>query len=200
MAEPLKPSIDELNNFAAATLLLSASFIAFYSAYSLIPALKLAVFSGLTLLAREIGQRIIARWMVAESKLELSIEGSAMTAFGAMGTFLSGLPVLLLFPIYNEHDVESYEHWEKSIDAMWVKRQSWIVSFGILAMFGLWGIFHSLGIERGANIVSLFAFYQLLPFDYSNIPTGPLDGSILIRWSGFLWLIFAGISILMILV
>lgn len=114
-------------------------------------------------------------------------------------SFLTSLPIILLFPLFNDYDVESYEHWAKSIDAMWIKRKFWIASGGILSLFLGWGILWSTGLKTGAEIFSLFLVFQLLPFDYSQIPTGALDGSIIIRWSGFIWLVMMGLAILSLL-
>lgn len=194
-----KPSIDELNNFVAATAILAVAFITFKDALTLESAALYTGISAAVLLSREIGQRTIAHWMEADVVLNLSTDGSAMTLFGAMMSFMTNLPVILLFPIFNSFDVESYEHWGKSIDAMWMKRRYWIVSSGILGLFGGWALFKALGLPQGAQAASIFLIFQLLPFDYSKIPTGRLDGAVIIRWSGFIWLIFMGLAILSLL-
>lgn len=194
------PSVDDLNSFLIGTVVLAAAFIAFHNALSLKSAALYTGVSAAMLFARELGQRTIAQWMEAQVDLEISTEGIGTTLFGAATSLFTGLPVILLFPIFNEHDVESYEHWGKSIDAMWIKRQYWIVSGGILGLFATWTIFSSLGAPVAAEAVSMFIVFQMLPFDYSNIPTGPLDGSVIIRWSGWIWLIFMGAGLLSLLV
>lgn len=197
--DAFNPSVDDLNSFLAGTLALAAAYIAFYDALSLSSAAFYTGVSGAMLFVREFGQRTIAQWMEAQVDLEISTEGTTTTLFGAVMSFFTGLPVILLFPVFNEHDVESYEHWGKSIDAMWIKRQYWIVSGGILALFATWVVFSTLNLSLAAEAVSMFLIFQLLPFDYSGIPTGPLDGSIIIRWSGFIWLIFMGTALLSLL-
>ncbi|PSH01583.1 MAG: hypothetical protein BRC26_03255 [Nanohaloarchaea archaeon QH_8_44_6] len=114
-------------------------------------------------------------------------------------SFLTSLPIILLFPIFNSFSVESYEHWGKSIDAMWIKRKYWIVSGGVISMLTFYSVFQYFGMPQISEAISLFLVFQLLPFNYSNIPTGPLDGSVIIRWSGFMWLIFMGSAILTLL-
>lgn len=197
--DAFNPSVDDLNSFVAGTLILSVAFISFHEAFSLGSAAFYLGVSAAILFVREFGQRTIAQWMEAQVDLEISSEGTVTTFFGAAASFFTGTPIILLFPIFNEHDVESYEHWGKSIDAMWIKRQYWIVSGGILALFVTWIIFATLSVQAAAEAVSMFIVFQMMPFDYSNIPTGPLDGSIIIRWSGWIWLIFMGSGLLSLL-
>lgn len=197
--DAFNPSVDDLNSFVAGTLILAVAFISFHDTLSLDSAAFYLGVSAAILFAREFGQRTIAQWMEAQVDLEISTEGTVTTLFGAMASLFTGTPVVLLFPVFNEHDVESYEHWGKSIDAMYIKRQYWIVSGGILALFTTWIIFNTLNLAMAAEAVSMFLVFQLLPFDYSNIPTGPLDGSIIIRWSGWIWLIFMGTALLSLL-
>lgn len=197
MTRPVyKPSVDELNNFIGATLVLTIAFLAFKDALTVESAVLYTGISALVILTRELGQRLIAHWMEAEVELNFSVEGSLTTLLGAVMSFLTNLPLIFLFPIFNSFDVESYEHWGKSIDAMWIKRKYWIVSGGVVSMLSFWSVFQYLEIPAVSEAISLFLIFQLLPFDYSNIPTGPLDGSIVIRWSGFMWLIFMGSAIL----
>jgi hypothetical protein len=191
-----RPSVDELNNFVGATLVLAIAYIAFKDALTVESAVLYTAISATVILTRELGQRLIAHWMEAEVELNFSMEGSVTTIFGAAMSFFTSIPVILLFPIFNSFDVESYEHWGKSIDAMWIKRKYWIVSGGVVSMLTFWSVFQFLELPAVSEAISLFLIFQLLPFDYSNIPTGPLDGSIVIRWSGFMWLIFMGSAIL----
>ena len=200
MTRPVySPSIDELNNFVGATLVTAVAFIAFKDTLTINKALFYVAVAVIVLLSRELGQRLVAHWMEAETELNFSIEGSLTTLFGALMSFLTSLPIILLFPIFNSFSVESYEHWGKSIDAMWIKRKYWIVSGGIISMLTFYSVFQYLGMPQISEAISLFMVFQLLPFSYSNIPTGPLDGSIIIRWSGFMWLIFMGSAILTLL-
>lgn len=197
MTRPVyRPSVDELNNFVGATLVLAIAYIAFKDALTVESAVLYTAISATVILTRELGQRLIAHWMEAEVELNFSMEGSVTTIFGAAMSFFTSIPVILLFPIFNSFDVESYEHWGKSIDAMWIKRKYWIVSGGVVSMLTFWSVFQFLELPAVSEAISLFLIFQLLPFDYSNIPTGPLDGSIVIRWSGFMWLIFMGSAIL----
>lgn len=193
---PFQPTVDDLNSFAVGTVAIAASFLAVESSLTLDSVLLYTGAAVSAMFFRELGQRTIAQWMQAQVDLEVSMEGLGTTAFGAITSILTGWPVILLFPIFNEYDLESYEHWGKSIDAMWLKRKYWIVSGGVVSMFLGWYVLNWLGFETAAGVISLFMIFQLLPFDYSNIPTGSLDGAIVIRWSGFIWLIFMGSAIL----
>ncbi|PSG99407.1 MAG: hypothetical protein BRC29_04795 [Nanohaloarchaea archaeon SW_7_43_1] len=200
MTRPVySPSIDELNNFVGTTLVTAVALIAFKDTLNINKALFYVAVAVIVLFSRELGQRLVAHWMEAEIELNFSIEGSLTTLFGALMSFLTSLPIILLFPIFNSFSVESYEHWGKSIDAMWIKRKYWIVSGGIISMLTFYSVFQYLGMPQISEAISLFLIFQLLPFNYSNIPTGPLDGSIIIRWSGFMWLIFMGSAILTLL-
>ena len=199
MAEPLKPSIDEINNFAGAVFVTLIASVVFYRAYKVHTALLLLGASLFTILMREIGQRTIAQWMNAEVNLEFSPQGSVTTLIGALISFISGIPFIALFPVSSSFDVTGYEHWGKSIDAMWLKRKYWLVSGGIIALLIGRVLLGVLEFNRGAEILSIFLIFQMMPFNYSKIPTGALDGSIVIRWSGFMWLLFTGLAILSLL-
>lgn len=201
MAGPVyRPSVDELNNFVGATLVVAVAFIAFKDALTIEGAVFYTAVSAIVLLTREIGQRLIAHWMEAQVELVMSLEGSLTTLFGALMSFVTNLPIIFLFPVFNSSDVESYQHWGKSIDAMWLKRKYWIVSGGVVSMLLFWSFFQVINMPAVSEAVSIFLVFQLLPFNYSNIPTGPLDGSIVIQWSGFMWLIYMGSALLSLLI
>lgn len=191
-----RPSIDEINNFFGALIVTSVAFIGFKDALTVRGAIFYLAVSSAIIISREIGQRLVGHWMEAEVELNFSIEGSLTTVIGAAVSFLTSLPVIVLFPVFNSFDVESYEHWGKSIDAMWIKRKYWIVSGGVLSLLISWTLFQYMQLPAVSEAFSLFLIFQLLPFDYSGIPTGTLDGSIIIRWSGFVWLIYMGTALL----
>ncbi|MFB6147844.1 MAG: hypothetical protein ABEJ66_03080, partial [Candidatus Nanohaloarchaea archaeon] len=83
----------------------------------------------------------------------------------------------------------------KSIDAIWMKRQFWIVFGGLVLLFLGWLATYSLGLEKLAAGFILFTLFQLFPFDYKDIPTGTLDGAYILRWGGFTWLVLTGLAI-----
>lgn len=186
----LEISIDELNNLVVAGLVVAASFLAFRHSFGLKTIVFYMIVSFLVLGVREFGQRAVAQLMDAQVELELSPEGSVTSIFGAILATVTGLPIILLFPVTNSYDIEKYEQWGKDIDAMWAKREYWLASSGITALLLGWGISYSLGMSQIAAAFSMFTMFQLMPFDYSQIPTGKLDGATIIRWSGFVWLLF----------
>lgn len=194
MVKPFKPSIQEINFFLAAVLVTAAGYTAYSRAFSLDTAAFYLGISLLVLLTRELGQRSVAQAMNADVELELSIKGSLVTVLGAFIAFVSSLPFILLFPVQNSFSTKSYEQWGKSVDAIWLKRRYWLVSGGIIFMFGLWALTYFLGLERAAEAVSLFVLFQLMPFDYPDIPTGKLDGATILRQSGFTWVLYFGIT------
>jgi len=133
--------------------------------------------------------------MDANVDLNLSMKGSMTTVFGAFLAVLTDLPIVLLFPVTNSFSVESYEHWGKSVDAMWLKREAWITYGGIIGL--LTGGFLSAFFEmpKVQDAFFLFSAFQLLSFRQSRIPTGALDGSYVLKQNGFYWLIFMFLSL-----
>lgn len=190
-----QPSIDELNYFVVAVLVVAAGLSAYSQTYDIFGIGFYLLTGFFALLTREIGQRAIGQWMDAQVTLHLSAEGAIVTVLTAMVSVITSLPLLLLVPVWNSFDVEGYEHWGKSIDAMWMKREYWLASGGILALFLAWIILFLTGFSSTAKIFSLFTIYQLLPFDYSGIPTGTLDGAYILKQSGFIWLVLFGLSL-----
>lgn len=190
-----QPSIEELNYFAVAVLIVAAGFIAFRRDYSPGTIGYYLAAGFLVMFFREFGQRTIGQWMDAQVTLELSPEGAVLSVLVAIFAVLTNLPLILLVPVTNSFDVKSYEHWGKSIDAMWLKREYWLASGGILSLFLGWLIFFLLGMNGIAAAFSLFTIFQLLPLDYSGIPTGTLDGAYILKQSGFIWLVMFGVAI-----
>ena len=188
-------SATEARNFLIGSLMVWIAYTGFKHPISLRSAAVYMVVSVLVLGVREIGQRAVADWMEAHVTLELSLEGSATTVFGALASFLSGLSLVFLFPVSNKHSIKRYEQWGKSIDAMWLKRRSWIVGVGVLALIVSGFVFSVLKLP-GAELFFLFGFFQMLPFDYPRIPTGELDGATIIKQSGFVWWFFMGLILL----
>ncbi len=184
-----KPDSEEINYFVVALLATAAAYTTYSGTFTLENSLFFTAVAGLVLLTRELGQRTIAHFMKADTELHLSVKGSIVTIVGAVIAFLTQLPVILLFPVHNTFSVTSYEHWGREIDAMWSKREYQLVSGGILALLIGWFTSYILGYSTIAQAFALFALFQMLPFDYSKIPTGRLDGSIILRVNGFRWLI-----------
>jgi hypothetical protein len=196
MRSPLHPTVDDLQAFAVSSLVVAAAFLAFRDLS--FKALPFVIFtSALVIFSRELGQRLVAQWMDAYIDLELSHEGSITSIVGAGIAFLTGLPIILLFPLTSSFSGKKYEHWGKSVDAIWAKRQYWLIMGGLTTLFLSWLLAYSFDLQAFAELSSLFMFFQMMPFDYKAIPTGKLDGAYVLLISGFSWLIGMGISILM---
>ncbi len=192
------PDREDVYNFVLGTGVLAAAFAAFYGEFEVGGAVFYLSASATVLATREFGVRAAANVLDGYASLEVSSEGSTTTLFGAIISVITGLPVILLFPIYSEVSRKKYEQWGRSIDVVWAAYKFKIARWGVAALLLGFVLAGSFGLEKIAQMYALFAFFQMLPFDYSGIPTGPLDGAEILRWSGFWWLLFTGISLLMI--
>lgn len=190
------PDLEEAKYFAVAIIVVGAAFAAYNRITQLMPALNWLGIAALVVLTRELGQRTIAEWMDAYVKVNLSMEGSSLTLIGAMAAYLTQLPIIMLFPVSTTFSGKSYEHWGKTIDAIWMKRQFWIVVGGLLTLFAGWSTAYQLGFQKVAEAFILFLFFQMMPFDHHSVPTGNLDGAHVLRWSGFYWLLGMGLIII----
>lgn len=196
MRSPLHPTVEDIQAFLAASFVTAICFLAFKSMhYTDMPYIFLI--SAVVVLSREAGQRMVAQWMDAYIDLELSVEGSATSLVAALFAFFTGAAVILLFPISSSFSGKKYEHWGKSIDVIWAKRQYWLAVSGLTTLFASWYIAYILNYQLLAELAALFMFFQLLPFDYKTIPTAKLDGAYVLLWSGFAWLISMGVTIIM---
>lgn len=200
MESSFRPSVEELNSFLVASLVTAAALTAYTGRLTLANSVfYLAVGSG-TLLLRELGQRVVAQWMDAYVDLELSLEGSAATVIAAGIAVVAGLPLLILLPVFNSFSGKRYEHWGKTITAVWSKRQYWIVSGGIVALLAGWATSYTYGWQKAAEAVILFTFFQLLPIRHPEFSSGDFDGFHVLRHSGFIWLLMMGFTLVAIAV
>lgn len=190
------PDLGDLKNFFIASAVTGLAFAAFYSDFSVEGILFFALGSGMIVFSREVGIRTAVNLLDGYVDLEVSSSGSTTTLFGAIVSVVTGFGVILLFPLYNSISRKSFENWGKGTDVIWARYEFYISSLGIVALLVSWLIANSLGFTRLAQMYGIFTFFQMLPFDYSGIPTGPLDGAYIIRWSGFYWLMFTGMSLL----
>lgn len=192
----LQVSESDVKNFLISGVVIGAAFSAFKNVTE---SATLAAFLGfglVTVLAREIGQRVIGQWMDAQVDLEVSRNGSVTALVVGMFSYISSLDLIFLTPLYSMFSGESYEHWGKEIDAIWAKRQYWMVSSGITTLLVSWIVAYGLGIGELAEMISLFTFFQLLPLDAEKSICGKLDGAYIMLWSGFMWLIFTGLTVI----
>ena len=192
------PDREDLYNFVLGSAVLAAAFAAFYGEFELNTAFFYISASAVVLATREFGVRAAANVLDGYVSLELSGEGSTTTLFGAIISVITGLPIILLFPVYSDVSRKKYEQWGRSIDVVWAAYKFKIARWGVVALLAGFMIAGSFGFDRVAQMFALFAFFQMMPFDYSGIPTGPLDGAEILRWSGFWWLFLTGLSLLMI--
>jgi formate-dependent nitrite reductase membrane component NrfD len=197
MARPLNPSEEDVKNFLLGGLTVGVVFAAYKQVSGFQSFALFLVFGLIALFFREVGQRVIAHWMEAEVDSGFSAEGAVTSILIGAFSYISTFNLVWLTPVFSEFSNKSYEHWGKSIDAIWAKRQYWLVSGGFLTLFTGWILSYSLGFENLAEITALFTFFQLLPLDAEKKVCGDLDGTYLIMWSGFIWLIFTGLTIIM---
>ena len=196
MRSPLHPTVKDLKAFASSTVVIAVCFLAYKQlSYTRIP--YFLAISGLVILSREVGQRTVAQWMDAYIDLQTTMNGLATSLFGAFLAFVTGLPIILLFPLTSSFSGKKYEHWGKSIDAIWAKRQYWLAISGITTLFTGWMLAYNFEFQLFAELSALFMFFQLMPFDYEAVPTERLDGAYILLWSGFSWLISMGVAIIM---
>ncbi len=190
------PDAEDLKNFVIASAVTGLAFAAFYNDFNLQGLAFYALGAGLIIFSHELGIRAAINQLDAYVDLEVSSSGSTTTLFGAIISVVTGLAVILPFPIYNEVTRKQYENWGKSTDVIWARYEFYVSAFAIVALLLSWLAAYSLSFNTLAQMYAIFTFFQMLPFDYSGIPTGPLDGAYIIRWSGFYWLLFTGLSIL----
>lgn len=192
------PDRDDLVNFALASAATAVAFSAFYQEFNASVAGFYLAASTLIIGTRELGVRSAINLLDGYADLEVASDGATATVFGAIMAVVSGLPIILLFPIYSSFSRKRYEQWGKSTDVIWAlykfKICKWGISALILGFIAVW----SLGFNQLAQMYAIFTFFQMLPLDYSGAPTGPLDGAEIIRWSGFYWLFFTGLSLMFI--
>jgi hypothetical protein len=200
MRSGLNPTSEDLKNLLLGGLVVGAGFAGFKQFSSVNTVLLSFLFGIVTVSFREIGQRIVGQWMDAQVELELSENGAATTILIGIFSYFSTIGFVFLTPLYSVFSGESYEHWGKSIDAIWSKRKYWMASSGILTLLIGWFIAYSQNINLLAELVSLFTFFQLLPLDSHKKVCGKLDGAHIILWSGFTWLIFLGLTIIAMIV
>ncbi|MFB6100397.1 MAG: hypothetical protein ABEK16_03920 [Candidatus Nanohalobium sp.] len=196
MVEALRPGKEDIQNFLIGGVTVGAAF----SAYKQVTAPKtfavFILFGLITLFFRELGQRVVAHWMEADVSSELSREGAVATILVAAFSYVSVFNLAFLVPVFSEYSNKRYEHWGKGIDAIWAKREYWLAASGITTLLLGWFTVYSLGFQNLAELTALFTFFQLLPLDEEKPLCGQLDGAYIIMWTGFMWLIFMGTTII----
>jgi len=199
MRSGLNPTVEDFKNLFLGSLVVGAGFAGFKQFTSIKMLFLSLLFGILTVSFRELGQRVVGQWMDAQVDSKLSQNGAATTLIIGIFSYFSTLSLVFLTPVYSVFSGESYEHWGKSIDAIWSKRKYWMASSGILTLLIGWIAAYLLNINLLAEIISLFTFFQLLPLDSHKKICGKLDGAHIILWSGFTWLIFTGLTIIAII-
>ena len=195
MTSSYLPDEEDLKNFAVATLVFGVSFAAFFQEFDPRGLALYTALSGVVLLTREFGFRTCAQWMDAYVDNNLSSSGAMTSILGAFLSIITQLPIILLFPLWNEAESEKYEQWGKSTDSVWMKRKYWLYSCGIIALLAGSTIARGFELTTLARMYAITSFFFLLPFDYEGLPGEELDGAFILRWSGFTWLIFMGLTL-----
>lgn len=197
MASSYIPSEDDLKNFGVAVLVAGSAFAAFYDAQTISAAVFYVASAGLVLLTREFGFRTCAQWMDAYVENKVAEGGAVASVLGAIFAVLTGLPFILLFPMYNSASAKKYEQWGKSTDSVWMLRNYWLRTYAVVALIIGWALTYSFDSMILAQMYALTAFFYMLPIDYSGLPVGELDGAYILRWSSFSWLIMMGSTLVM---
>lgn len=141
-------------------------------------------------LVRELGQRTVAEYIDAKVQVELSREGLLATVFGGLTAALSGLPVIILFPLTSRFEAVEYSQWGKSIRGAKMRREFWLASGGIVALYITAVATSVLGLGELPDYLLIFAAFQLVPFDHEDLPAGLLDGVYILRQNGLYWLFY----------
>ncbi|MFB6203402.1 MAG: hypothetical protein ABEK01_02820 [Candidatus Nanohaloarchaea archaeon] len=194
MADPLIPDRQDIQDFLLISLVTGSAYATYFRTYSVEPIAVVLGLSAVVVATRELAVRLVAQWMDAYADLQVSVQGSALTIVGAILSILTNIPLILLFPLESSFRIEKYEHWAKDVDAVWAKREFWLRGTGVLALIA--GSLAAGTLDpRLSFMYASFAVFQMMPFDYSEIPTGALDGAYIMRWSGFTWLVLTGLSL-----
>ncbi|MFB6158663.1 MAG: hypothetical protein ABEJ95_03295 [Candidatus Nanohalobium sp.] len=196
MVEALKPSKKDALNMLLAGLVVGTGFAAYRDVTSPGRFMAVTLLGPLAVFFRELGQRTVAHFMEADVHTELSTEGSVTTLLVAFLSYISVFSLALLIPVSSGYSNRSYENWGKGIDAIWAKREYWLAASGITTLLIAWLLSFIAGFQVLAEMTALFAFFQLLPLDEEKSFCGKLDGAYIILWSGFMWLIFTGLTII----
>jgi hypothetical protein len=195
MAEPLKPSREDVRSFLIATLVVGAAYSGYKGVLDPLQIALFMVFGAATLFLRELGQRTVANWIEVDVDTELSQEGSIVGIMVSGFSYLSVFSFLFLAPVSSSFSQKDYEHWGKGQDSLWPKRPYWIASSGIVTLLVGWTISYTLGAGDLAELISIFTFFQLLPLNDDKHLSGRLDGVHIIIWTGFTWIVLIGLTI-----
>lgn len=202
---PFLPGKKEAGNFVVASLVMALAFAGFQGSVSIRSGLFYTGVSSLCLLIRGLGQRIVAAKATGQSYLHLSIPGSVITLGAGLISISTATNLLLLFPIYTTFGGVAHEEWGKSTDAMWMKRQTWIIGSGIAALLAASLMLESAGLSRIASSIAVFAAFQMIPFDFEELlQVAPgvgswhqvLDGAYILRIDSWRWMLLTGSALL----
>jgi len=189
-------SEEDAKNFLLAILVMTAAFTAFFRDFNLDSILVFGLASVLILGLRELAHRTVAYYMTAYTDLDFTRTGAILTIITAMAAVALDQPLIFLIPVSSEFRNVPYESWGYEIDVVWSKREYWFAAAGMAVVLIAGVTANYLGYERIALATAVFAFYQMLPFRENSIVEGSLDGAYILLNSGFIWLLFVGISIL----
>lgn len=186
----------ELKNYVLPVIIIGAALTAYFGDLGLrIVSIYLAI-GLLAFSVREAGQRVIAQWMDAYVDTEISVNGSLLTLSVAFISSVTAISIALIIPVVNSYRVESHEHWGKSVDAMWSKRQYWIALGGIIALTTFSTVALSLGSTTMAQGLLVFTLSQMVPLR-DIVIEGSTDGTFILFHSGITWLIVTGLNIML---
>ncbi|MFB6144763.1 MAG: hypothetical protein ABEJ98_05630 [Candidatus Nanohaloarchaea archaeon] len=191
MESAFQTTEEERNALLVAIIVTAFAYQAFSGLVVLGNLLHFLGVAALVVLARELGQRLVAEYTDSKVRVELSREGVLATVFGGIVSALSGLPIILLLPLTSSFESVEYTEWGKTVRGVKMRRDFWIATGGIAALF-LSGVTAS--ILRLGNLPDyflIFAAFQLIPLDHEDIPAGLLDGVYILRQNVIYWLLIS---------
>jgi hypothetical protein len=193
--EAFKPSLEEIQNFAIAVIVVTVGLVTFYGEYTVYSMLLLFLTALAALFARETGQRLVGQLLNARVTLELSKVGAIVSLGAALIAYIGNTPAVFLLPIYSEFAAERYNQWGYEIPVVWSKREYWFAATGMVFVLSLALAAFMVESYVVSRSLALFAFFQLIPLKETSLSEST-DGAYILLQSGFVWLTLLAASIL----
>lgn len=145
---------------------------------------------------REAAQRTTARLMGASVNMNMSRKGSATTTLVALYSYVTGLGLAVILPLFNTYESERYESWGKSVDVVWSKREFWLALSGILTLTLSSLTLYRIEYFTFLQLTTIFTLSQMIPLR-ELVVEGSTDGAYILFHSGFTWLILTGANLML---
>ena len=187
--------LEKLRNYLVPGLVVGLGLTLYFQNYEPFNILKYTLVGFSVFAVREIGQRIMARFMGASVQTEFSVEGTSLTIMTGVIAVIAATPLAILIPSTNTFSQTKYEHWGKSVDAMWSKREYWIASAGTSLLTAVTMLLFWLEQNLAVQAFATFTITNMIPLR-DLVIEGDTDGSYILFHSGLTWLLLAGINII----